>query len=343
MSLQYKYSVIKDGDGNSCISIDKIYNFVHKVVIPDTIKGLPVKIIADGATESGSHLKSIKLPDSITYIGKEAFFECQNLTNINFPKKLKLIGVGAFECCGSLKNITLNDELECIEENAFYASGVSQVKIPDSVTDIKASAFLYSELSFVEFGKNVKFIDETAFSYCRNIESISLPKSLQYLDSSAFDNCPNLKTILIDSDINRSLVFDSLFYNCPSLEKIITSKDNKRLISINNVLYDKSRNTLVRFPPNGNVANLKIPEWVDRFSSCSFEGNKNLKRIDIPNEKIKYIELSGLFPNKSLVVNCIKDSDVETWAKEGCLKITYEKTLNTFLNEVSDESRTASI
>lgn len=35
-------------------------------------------------------LRSIQIPDSVTKIGEEAFYECESLTSVSFSEKLNL-------------------------------------------------------------------------------------------------------------------------------------------------------------------------------------------------------------------------------------------------------------
>lgn len=339
MSLQYRYSIHKDTNGSEFISIDNIYDFIGKVTIPDKIKGIPVKTISDFATKGNRTLKSVRLPDSIISIGKDAFRGCVLLANINFPKNLVTIHSGAFANCYSLDNVMLNNGLKNIGEKAFaYCNNLKDIVIPNTVINIDDYAFYNSCISSVTFGDSLEKIGHGAFSFCVYLKNVTLPKSLKCLDDSAFDNCNNLETVSINSDIKNTLIIDSLFYACSHLKEIITSEENKRLISINGVLYDKSRKTLVRFPPAHNSAHFKVPKWVNEFSYCVFEGAENIKSINILNTKIKNIEVFGLEPRESLVIYCPKDSAVEEWLKGCGFKVESVLHIDNFLFDLSEES-----
>ena len=60
--------------------------------------------IADYAF-SGSHISSVKFPNSLTIIGLSAFNRCEMLTSITFPCSLKSIGQEAFNGCSNLNNV----------------------------------------------------------------------------------------------------------------------------------------------------------------------------------------------------------------------------------------------
>ena len=52
------------------------------VAIPNTINGLPVTSIGNGAFRSVTSLTRVTIPSSVTYIGDEAFEGCTSLTSI---------------------------------------------------------------------------------------------------------------------------------------------------------------------------------------------------------------------------------------------------------------------
>ena len=69
---------------------------------------------------SRTAITSIDIPETVTYIGENAFLECKGLTEITLPSQLTTIGNGAFSYC-------------CL----------SEVTIPKNVTSIPANAFSY--------------------------------------------------------------------------------------------------------------------------------------------------------------------------------------------------------
>ncbi len=63
-------------------------------------------------------LKDVIIPESVTDIGKWAFYFC-NLETLKFPESVTDIRYGAFYCCFSLTEITLPDRVQNAENSAF--------------------------------------------------------------------------------------------------------------------------------------------------------------------------------------------------------------------------------
>lgn len=82
------------------------------------------------------------IPDSVTTIGDEAFWECKSLISIDIPKSVTTIGRDAFKDSTSLTNINIPDSVTTIGNGAFYGcDSLTNIVISDSVTIIGKRAF----------------------------------------------------------------------------------------------------------------------------------------------------------------------------------------------------------
>ena len=119
-------------------------------------------------TFTGCILKSIKLPNSVTSIGKYAFCDCASLTSVIIPNSVINIGNSAFNSCTSLTSLT----------------------IPDSVTKIGDSSFCGCEsLTSIIISNSVKEIGNNVFYGCTSLTSVTIPNSVTNIGRSAFYNC----------------------------------------------------------------------------------------------------------------------------------------------------------
>ena len=86
--------------------------------------------------------KNYIIPNSVTYIGNDAFFDCKSLTSINIPNSVTNIGDRAFYNCVSLTGINIPDNVINIGYGAFYnCESLTNINIPNSVTNIGEFAF----------------------------------------------------------------------------------------------------------------------------------------------------------------------------------------------------------
>ena len=73
-----------------------IINRTARVVVPETIEGVPVTRIADSAFEDSAYLGEVVLSDSVTTIGARAFAKCPRLYKVTLSDSVTSIGADAF-------------------------------------------------------------------------------------------------------------------------------------------------------------------------------------------------------------------------------------------------------
>ena len=120
----------------------------------------------------------ITIPDTVTVIGKEAFYGCSTLRQISIPNSVKSIEEDAFENCTSLLQINIPDSVSSIRGGTFiYCKSLQQVTIPNSVKSIGAYAFQScSSLQKITIPSSVKSIEKTAIAKTSLLRQIIIPK-----------------------------------------------------------------------------------------------------------------------------------------------------------------------
>lgn len=113
------------------------YEEVKNIKIPSS-----VTTIGKNQFVGFNNVVSIEIPSSVTSIGTFAFTECSSLTSVTIFKGLTIIGTGAFERCISLTSITIPNSVTHINNFAFYeCRSLASIIIPESVTSIGNRAF----------------------------------------------------------------------------------------------------------------------------------------------------------------------------------------------------------
>lgn len=112
------------------------------LIIPDTLGGMPVISIDDGAF-AGSAINSVTIPNSVSELGTRVFDYCTNLETVILGNNVSEISSGCFNNCTSLTNISIPDSVVKIDGWAFRGcTSLKEVTVPDNVTEIVYDAFL---------------------------------------------------------------------------------------------------------------------------------------------------------------------------------------------------------
>ncbi|HGD7096792.1 TPA: leucine-rich repeat domain-containing protein [Enterococcus faecium] len=164
-------------------------DYIADLEIPDKIKGIEVTAIRDRAFANIT-FKSIKLPDSIKYIGKEAFRE-SDVKELILPKNLEVIDDRVFQFANNLEGtLIIPENVRYIGQYAFQSNYLTSIIFPKSLEIIEEGAFLYSELENVEFkgnGKNLRKIGVDAFSVAKVDNKIDV-RAFENLEIYDFNN-----------------------------------------------------------------------------------------------------------------------------------------------------------
>ena len=98
--------------------------------------------IPDKFARSCVELRSVRLPDSVLEINKEAFRTCRKLENVTLGKGLKFLGKEAFAETDNLKSINLPEGLLEIGFTAFRESALQSIVLPSTLEYVNGSVFL---------------------------------------------------------------------------------------------------------------------------------------------------------------------------------------------------------
>lgn len=147
--------------------IDGNYSKLDTITIPSKVnvngKVYSVTGIANWAFFDCLKLRSIDIPESVSYIGSGAFTNCSALTSIKLPKSLTTISDSIFASCTGLKNVIIPDGVTFIDNQAFWeCNSLENITIPNSVTKIGYRAFYGCfNLKTVTLSKNTEFEEMT--------------------------------------------------------------------------------------------------------------------------------------------------------------------------------------
>ena len=110
------------------------------------------------------------------------------------------------------------------------------------------------------------------------------------------------------------------FLSCANLEEIIVAEGNNSYSSIDGVLYDKNKTTLLKCPDK--KSQVTIPTSVTAIENGAFTGCHGLTTIEIPNS-VKSISSQAFFSCRNLTTVSIGNSvtTIENGAFSACISL----------------------
>ena len=229
--------IIRDGQA----IITKWDNASGVISIPSDVGGCPIVTIGS-AFLGEDDLTGVIIPDSVTYIGSQAFSGCNNLSGIlTIPNGVTYIGTEAFRACRISGTLIIPDSVSSIGNAAFFycqeltevlipnsidtipdsmlnsCIKVRNVTIPDTVTKIGNRAF-YScrTLANVTIPNGVTTIGERAFFECISLRSVTIPDSVTSIGYGAFSLCTGLTRVNVPIGLKEQIESNSVFQGCSS-------------------------------------------------------------------------------------------------------------------------------
>ena len=205
------------------------------------------KAVADYVLRYYKNITKVIIPDSVQYIGNDAFANCENLSRITIGKNVKKFGAYAFYECYKLSDVYYEGsisswcDIDFVVDHSrigqysnpiryadnFYINGtlVEEIVIPEDVTEINSFCFNYYEkLKKVTLGNNVKKIGSYAFYGCISLENLKMGSNVTYIDSYAFARCRLINnSITIPQTLTK--IGDGAFEECWGLTDVYYEGD----------------------------------------------------------------------------------------------------------------------
>lgn len=294
------------------------------------------RLIAAGAFENCETLMQITIPDSIEYVGEDAF------ANTAFSNNPENWNQGILELDDLLLKVaedftgTLNvrDGIKTIADEA--ASGcweITEVITPESLVHIGMDAFSYCEsLERISLGANVETIGRGPFYKC-NLKEIVVDKENGHFELSG-------EGILMDEELTH-------VWKCPQqFSGMLTLPFNTSII--NAYAFEGCELGSLEIPEGclfvGNSAffnsqwleEITLPESLEYIDSYAFAGCKSLEVIEIP-DNVTYLGKSAFANCTNLQIAVLGDGieKLQDNIFDKCHNL-YHVELGRFTNQISE-------
>ena len=269
----------------------------------------------DGSDTANNHVSGdVVIPSSVEYNGTTynvtaidelTFLGCSNLTSITIPNSITDIYGSAFYGCSGLTSINVasgNTHYSSVDGVLYNISQDTLIAYPGAKTSLN----ILSSTTTISYG---------AVAGCNNLTSITIPNNITSILSEAFVGCRNLTSITIPSSI--TYIGEVAFAYCDSLNSINVASGNTHYSSIDGLLYNYTRDTLLQCP--GAKTSVTIPNGVTTIAVSAFQGCRSLTSITISNG-VTTIAETAFCDCSSLTSITIPNSvtSIEWLAFDGC-------------------------
>lgn len=337
-----------DSSGKNVIKKDRCMQTDGNV--PSTIEGYPVVTIEEGAYSDCINLTSLKIPDSVNWIGMGAFSGCTSLTSITLPDNEMTICAGVFENCTALTSIHIPASVKAhgyIGESPAYhgvfagCSALRKVTFGEGIKKIPRGFFLNcSGLLSIDIPDTVTEIEPRAFTNCKNLTDVHLSEALEIIGNSAFNGCSSLTKIYLPSTLTT---VKGNAFSGTNIEEINIPKNMKTeeytaanrswpgpfngVTSLKKVTFDEGTTSVPRglfYSPSAvlKLEEVIFPDSVTEICYSAFYNCSNIGEISLP-KNLEYIDAEAFmgcsklkFAQKELPQSL---KEMNSSAFEGCV------------------------
>ncbi len=305
-----------------------------EITIPEGIEYL-----GESAFSGCRFLEKVVLPQSLTEIQDNLFYNCKSLYSINLSN-IESVGSGAFALCSRLVYINLPERLKYVGSDAFnktpwYTLWLEQQ--PEGLLVYKNVLLGYKgempqDYVIDSLPQGVNVIAGDAFSGCKNLKAfnaggwtaigdgalngtsitqITIPSTAEIFGLTFCGNS-SLETVVYQEGVKTT--GEAAFINCIDLKNVtlpeslveISSSTFRECTALENITIPDSVSAIGNFAFFGctGIKELNLPQSVNEIGEWAFSMCKALEKINIPDKvtAINYQSFSYCVSLKKIII-----------------------------------------
>lgn len=254
--------------------------------------------------DNNDKLTKVTIEKGVTALGDYMFWGCDSLTSVKLPDSLTKIGKSCFEH-SALNQLDLN-KVEELGDHAFYYSKLTNVTIPASVTKVGTGVFCnIATLTKVTFAEGATTVGKYMFFYDTALTDLTLPDSIKSIGEFAFGYCVELPGLTMPANLES--MGNGVFYKCwKNLDKVVFP-DTVKITALPDQTFERCQ-ALTELYLGANIRSTG--------SVSLYDTNKDLKVYTDLTEKTFVRGKYDVYPydleNKALFTSCVKSAEVDS-------------------------------
>ena len=247
--------------------------------------------------------KNTTIPNSVTSIGKAAFWGCSGLTSVTIPNSVTTIGDAAFYGCSGLSSVTIGNSVTSIGEIAFSrCSGLTSVVVDknNGTYDSRdnCNAIIETSTNKLIVGcknttipNSVTSIGKAAFSGCSGLTSVTIPNSVTSIGDSAFRGCSGLTSVSIPKSVTS--IGGYAFSYCSGLTKLVSLAVEPPICG-GGAFEKVDKTTCQLLVPEESINKYKTADqWKEFLNILGYDGVDDVS-VDTPDALYEVYNLQGV-------------------------------------------------
>ena len=305
----------------------------REVVIPKKIEGSYVVRIAQNAFKE-TDIVSITIPETITSVGEDAFYDCYELKKVyieNLSKwceiSFEIIGHVTYSnpmSCGAdlylngniVRELIIPDGIKTVKPYTFYGcKSIVKLIIPDSVETISTGAFSEcTNLVSIEFGTSVRDIfvsgdgmsaiwaGEKAFHGCHPVEIIN-HSSLPISDHYRYEDIVEYAKLVHEGESKVLIEDDFVFFSYRNVTYLVKYLGDEYSLILPDDYKGNSYGIAAGALYNDNIVSLTIPQSITTIENASISSQYLVEIVNNSSATITGTNAKEIHSGDSRLIN----------------------------------------